>query len=94
VTIVSEDSPYGGQSGRVRRVFWRERTPWVLVRLRIGGMTAVRLDWTDLPMPQLARGPSPNERPTVLLSPSALRDMLRLFRGHCPKPNDKKHFHD
>ena len=92
MTIVSEDSPYSGQSGRVRRVFWRERTPWVLVRLGIGGMIAVRWDWTDLPVPQLERDPSPKERPTVLLSPSALRDLVRFVRSHC-KPKDKKHFH-
>ena len=92
MTIVSEDSPYGGQSGRVRRVFWRERIPWVLVRLRLGGMIAVRWDWTDLPVPELEPGSSPNEKSTVLLSPSALRDLVRSLRNH-RKLNDKKHFH-
>jgi len=93
VTIVSEDSPYSGKSGRVRRVFWRERTPWILVRLRIGGMIAVRWEWTDLPVPQLERSQSSDERPAVLLSPRALRDLVRLIRSHCTKPSDKKHFH-
>ena len=92
MTIVSEGSPYGGQSGRVRRVFWRERIPWVLVRLRLGGMIAVRWDWTDLPVPNLEPGPSPNERPTVLLSPNALRDLVRCLRNRC-QDNKKKHFH-
>jgi len=92
VTIVSEDSPYSGQSGRARRVFWRERTPWVVVRLCIGGMIAVRWDWTDLPVPQLERDPSPKQRPTVLLSPSALRDLVRFLRSHCTKRSKKNIF--
>ena len=97
MTVVSEDSPYCGHSGRVRRIFWRERNPWVLVRLRIGGMIAVRWDWTDLPMSALQVGRSPNEIRTVLLSPSALRDVVRFLRGRCTKfdKTDKNnHFHD
>jgi hypothetical protein len=81
MTIVSEASPYCGQPGRVRRVFWRERTPWVLVRLRIGGMAAVRWDWTDLPVPRWERNPSPDE-PAVMLSSSALRNLVRFLRNH------------
>lgn len=83
MTIVSEVSPYCGQSGRVRRVFWRERTPWVLVRLRIGGITAVPWDWTDLPVPQLESNLPPNEGLAVLLAPSALRDLVRFLRSRC-----------
>jgi len=90
VTIVSEDSPYCGQSGRVRRVFWRESQPWALVRFRIGGMTAVPWDWTDLPVPQLEPSPSAGDGVMVLLSPTALRDLVRFLRGHPTKP-DKKH---
>ncbi len=89
MTIVSEDSPYCGQSGRVRRVFWRERTPWVLVRLRIGGVATVLWDWTDLPIPQLERRLSPDAGPAVLLSPAALQDLVRFLRGHWNKPNDR-----
>ena len=92
MTIVSEASPYCGQSGRVRRVFWRERIPWVLVRLRIGGMTAVRWDWTDLPVPQVERNPSQDE-PAVLLCPSALRNLVRFLGSHF-ELHDKKHFND
>src|SRR2546430_8180778 len=44
VTIVSEDSPFCGQSGRVRRVFWRERSPWVVVRLCLGDRKSTRLN--------------------------------------------------
>ncbi len=94
MTIISEDSQYCGQSGRVRRVFWRERKPWVLVRLRIGGIVTVPWDWTDLPLPQLERGPSADNGSTVLLSPTALRDLVRFLRDHCSKPNEKKHFLD
>ena len=97
MTVVSEDSPYCGQSGRLRRIFWREGNPWVLVRLRIGGMIAVRWDWTDLPVPPLEVGSSPNETATVLLSPSALPDLVRFLRSHCTKfdkTDKKKHSHD
>ena len=91
MTIVSENSPFCGQSGRVRRVFWRERSPWVLVRLRLGGIASVPWGWTDLPVPPLGRGPSPDEEPTVLLAPTALRDLVRFLRSHRMKPNNKKH---
>jgi len=92
VTIVSEDSPFCGQSGRVRRVFWRERSPWVVVRLCLGGITGVPWGWTDLPVPQWEPSPSSDEEPMILLSPTALRDLIRFVRTHCTKPNDKKHF--
>ena len=94
MTIVSEDSPFCGQSGRVRRVFWRERSPWVLVRLRVGGIASVPWAWTDLPVPQSAGGVSADEEPTVLLSPTALRDLVRFLRSQRPKPNRKNHFND
>jgi hypothetical protein len=92
VTILSEDSPYCGRPGRVRRVFWRGRKPWVVVRLGVGGLTAVPWDWTDLPVPPLAGGLSA-QGPTVLLSPAALRDLVRFLRQHCSK-SSYKHFHD
>jgi len=79
VTIVSESSPYCGQAGRVKRVFWRKRRPWVLVRLRIGGITGVPWNWTDLPVLKLG---SPADAPVVLLSPAALRDLVRFSRSH------------
>src|SRR5256886_15778139 len=78
VTIVSEDSPFCGQSGRVRRVFWRERSPWVVVRLCLGGITGVPWGWTDLPVPQWEPSPSSDEEPMILLSPTALRDLIRF----------------
>jgi hypothetical protein len=94
VTIVSEDSPFCGQSGRVRRVFWRERSPWVLVRLRIGGITSIRWAWTDLPVPESGGCLSADEEPTVLFSPTALRDLVRFLRSQRTKPNRKKHSND
>jgi len=97
VTIISEDSIYCGQSGRVKRVFWRQQTPWIVVRLRIGGMAAVPWDWTDLPCTQTEQSPAPDCRHAVLLSPIALRDLIRFLRGRCNKltePNEKKHFND
>jgi hypothetical protein len=80
VTIVSEDSPYCGQSGRVRRVFWRRGTAWVVVRLRLGGLTAVPWDSTDLPVPQLEHDARPDGPFAALLSPIALRDLARFLR--------------
>ena len=79
MTIVSESSPYCGQSGRVKRVFWRKRGPWVLVRMRIGGITSIPWNWTDLPVLDLG---SLAEGPVVLLSPAALRDLVRFSRSH------------
>ena len=67
MTIVSEDSPDCGQSGRVKRVFWREKIPWLLVRFRIGGMRAVPWDWTDLPIPQVEHLPRLTRLPSSSL---------------------------
>ena len=87
MTIVSESSLYCGQSGRVRRVFWRGRaTPWVRVRLRIGGMVSLPWDETDLPTPELELDSLPDDGHTVLLSPAALQDLVRFLRNHHNKP--------
>jgi hypothetical protein len=90
VTIVSEDSVYCGHSGRVKRVFWRERTAWAVVRFHTGGMTAVPWGWTDLPVPQLGADPSAAE-PAVLLSPAALCDLARFLRDQDNRQQRKKH---
>jgi hypothetical protein len=82
VTIVSEDSPYCGQSGRVRRVFWRAQVPWVLIRLRLGGIVALPWASTDLLAPPLEIDPRSDEVSTALLSPIALRDLVRFLRHH------------
>jgi hypothetical protein len=92
VTIVSESSSYCGQSGRVRRVFWREHEPWVLVRLGVGGLVSVPWEWTDLPAPQLERESAPGDESTVLISPIALRDFIRFVRDRRSKPAKKNHF--
>src|SRR4029453_12891787 len=85
VTIVSEDSPYCGQSGRVRRVFWRMRTAWVLVRLGLGGLTALPWACTDLPVPQL-EDDGPDGPPPSLLSPTALQALARFLQYRRPPP--------
>jgi hypothetical protein len=61
------------------------------MRLRIGGLIAVPWDWTDLPVPQVEEGSSSDCALIVLLSPSALRDIVRFVRGRCNQPRDKKH---
>jgi hypothetical protein len=63
----------------VKRVFWRKRTPWVLVRFRIGGITSVPWNWTDLPVQDL--GSPTGDGPVSLLSPAALRDLVRFSRS-------------
>ena len=79
VKVVSENSPHCGQSGRVRRVFWRRGTAWVLVRLRLGGVISLPWDSTDLPVPQLEDDARPDGPPPLLLSPIALRDLARFL---------------
>ena len=86
MTIVSEDGRYCGQSGRVRRVFWRDRTAWVVVRFRIGGLTAVPWGWTDLPVPELGTDSLVDDGPAVLLSPVALCDLARFLCNHEKPP--------
>ena len=87
MTIVSESSPYCGQSGRVKRVFRRKRRPWVLVRFRIGGITIFPWNWTDLPVLNL--GSPLDDGPVVLLSPAALRELVRFSRSHGSHPQKK-----
>jgi hypothetical protein len=87
VTVVSEDSPYRGQSGRVRRVFWRQRVAWVLVRLRLGGMATLPWASTDLPVPHLEDDPRPDEA-MALLSPVALRALARFLQHRPVAPGE------
>jgi hypothetical protein len=82
VTIVSEDSAYCGKSGRVRRVFWRQRVPWVSVRLRLGGIVALPWASTDLFVPHLEPDSWADETAAALLTPIALRDLARFIQ-HC-----------
>jgi len=77
---VSEESPSCGQCGRVCRVFWRDGRPWVLVRLRDGVVQSVPWAWTDLPMARAQQEPQTDDQVTVLLSPTALRELVRRVR--------------
>jgi hypothetical protein len=38
--------------------------------------------WTDLPVPNPGEEPPDEEAPITLLSPAALRDLVRFVRGH------------
>src|SRR4029453_17779135 len=80
LTIVSEESPSCGQCGRLCRVFWRDDIPWVLVRLRDGVMQSLPWAWTNLPVAPAQHEPQIEERATVLLSPMALRVLVRPLR--------------
>jgi hypothetical protein len=67
----------------VCQVFWRDHAPWVLVRLSDGVMRSVPWQWTDLPVLQADdEGGAENGASIALLSPTALRDLLRLLRNH------------
>ena len=77
---MSEENPCCGQSGRVCRVFWRDDMPWVLVRLRDGVMQSLPWVWTDLPMGPAQQEPQTDDGVTVLLSPAALRELVRRVR--------------
>ena len=93
MTIACEESPYCGQSGRVRRVFWRQRVPWVVVRLRLGGIVALPWASTDLLVPQLEIDARTEEAATALLSPIALRDLARFLQHRHPmRSRGKKQF--
>ena len=92
MTIVSEDSPHCGQSGRVQRVFWRRRVPWVVLRLRLGGIVALPWASTDLFAPHLETDPRADEEATALLSPIALRDLARFIQQRPDRDRSKKQF--
>jgi hypothetical protein len=78
--MVSEESRSCGQRGRVCRVFWRADVPWVLVRLPDGVMQSVPWAWTDLPVFDGQADAPVDESDTMLLSPIALRDLVRVLR--------------
>jgi hypothetical protein len=56
------------------------------VRFCIGGIASVPWNWTDLPVLKLG---SPVDAPVVLLSPAALRDLVRFSRSHGSHPQKK-----
>jgi hypothetical protein len=62
------------------RVFWRQLTPWILVRLNSGGMVSIPWGWTNLPMPRTDSPSASGEFSSVLLSAPALRDLLGFVR--------------
>ena len=77
---MSEESPSCGQCARVCRVFWRDDIPWVLVRSRDGVMQSLPWAWTNLPVAPAQQEPQIEECATVLLSPMALRELVRRVR--------------
>ena len=84
MTITAEASPDCGQSGQVRRVFWREQVPWALVQLPGRGMVAVPWDWTDLPSPQTGDEPASDDLASALITPAGLRELIRFVRDRRP----------
>ena len=90
MTIISEDSPYCGRSGRVRRVYWRGRVAWVVLRLRLGGIVALPWASTDLFIPPLESAPRADEAAAALLCPIALRDLGRFLVQRRANGRNKK----
>ena len=64
------------------RVFWRHDMPWVLVRLHDGVMLSLPWSWTDLPVLHADEECRVDEAVITLLSPTALRYLVRFVRGH------------
>lgn len=54
----------------------------MLVRLHDGAMLSLPWRWTDLPVPNPGEEPPDEEASITLLSPAALRDLVRFVRGH------------
>jgi hypothetical protein len=59
-----------------------DRTLLVLVRLHDGVMRSVPWSWTDLPVLHADDERRVDEAFITLLSPTALRDLVRVVRGH------------
>ena len=78
VTVIAENSGYCGQSGRIRRVFWRP-DPWVLVRFQNGDLRALPWGWTDLPQPETSVSAEWHTGSAALLSAAALLDLVRFL---------------
>jgi hypothetical protein len=83
MTVVSELSPECGQSGRIRRVFWRQGLPWVLICLSSGRLISVPWEWTSLPVP--LDDDQTADQNAALLSPAALLDLVRYLRQREPQ---------
>ena len=69
------------------RVFWRQQTPWVLLRLNRGFMLSIPWGWTNLLRPVIDDSAS-SDRSAVLLLAPALRDLLR-FVGETKRASGK-----
>ena len=76
----------------MRRVFWRARVPWVVLRLRLGGIVALPWASTDLFTPPLETYARADEAATALLSPIALRDLARFVLQRPACDGIKKQF--
>src|SRR5260370_15024236 len=50
-TILAEESPACGQTGRVCRVFWRQTAPWVVLRCQTGLLLSIPWHSPHLPTP-------------------------------------------
>jgi hypothetical protein len=80
--VTAEAHPQCGQSGRVRRVFWRAGAPWVLVHCSSGMLLMLPWAATDLPQPVAEELAAVGERAAPLLSPAALLGLARFLRQH------------
>jgi hypothetical protein len=80
--ILAEESPACGQRGRVRRVFWRQEEPWVVLRCQNGLLLSLPWHWTDLPTPGSSLSGVNAQPCPVLLAPQTLVELVRFVRYH------------
>jgi len=70
----------GGSFATVMDYFWREDTPWLVLKLPNGQRTTAPATWTDLPANTF-----PATLPLPLLATTALLPMARLCQQLRPR---------
>jgi len=59
-------------------VFWRQDTPWVLLRAHSGKVYSLPWHWTDLPEPVALPSDAAEWTCPVLLAPQTLVELVRF----------------
>lgn len=80
VTILQGCPKADGSFATVMDYFWREDTPWLVLKLPDGRRTAAPATWTDLPTNTFPVTP-----PVPVLSATALLQMARLCQQLRPR---------
>jgi len=80
VTILKGRPKVGGSFATVTDYFWREDTPWLVLKLPDGRRTAAPAAWTDLPANTF-----PSTLPLPLLAATALLPMASFCQQLRPR---------